>query len=130
MWKENQIGKMILKCALLFMSIIVSLSIDYETQSINLIIKLAATSCLLNMASCLILTKHYNLFSFWISAFTICVIVFYTKLTINEQNGIIQVLNILIFRGLKILVFSGNILNIIGIGYNKLQQLRDWFHRK
>ena len=116
MLKENLNIKAIIKYILVGLSIIVSLSMNYN-QSLKTLIALNIANIMLGCASIIILPKVSDVC-------TICMPLIFASLCL-ETPGTKWV-----FVVLKFFITCFSVFHIIGIGYDKLQQLRDWFHRK
>lgn len=123
MWKEKPVNKMILKYILVGLSIIVSLSMNYN-QSLKTLIALNIANIMLGCASIVILPKASDVYTIGRIVCIICMPLIFASLCL-ETPGTKWV-----FIVLKFFITCFSVFHIIGIGYDKLQQLRDWFHRK
>lgn len=96
---------------------------SYE-QSIETLIALSIISGFFGIASIIVLPKISDAYTIGRIALMIGVVVLFSGLCteIPLTKGV--------FIALKLLIDFFNVFHIIGIGYDKLQQLRDWFHRK
>lgn len=123
MLKENLNIKAITKYILVGLSMIASHFMSYN-QSLETLIALAIVSCSFGYASIIILPKESDTFTFWRIAVTVCVPLTFASLCLKIPG------TKWVFVILKFFIDCLSVFHIIGIGYDKLQQLRDWFHRK
>lgn len=123
MLKENLNIKAIIKYILVGLSIIVSLSMNYN-QSLKTLIALNIANIMLGCASIIILPKASDVYTIGRIVCTIYMPLIFASLCL-ETPGTKWV-----FVVLKFFITCFSVFHIIGIGYDKLQQLRDWFHRK
>lgn len=123
MLKENLNIKAIIKYILVGLSMIASHLMSYE-QSIETLIALSIISGFFGIASIIVLPKISDAYTIGRIALMIGVVVLFSGLCteIPLTKGV--------FIALKLLIDFFSVFHIIGIGYAKLQQLRDWFHRK
>lgn len=123
MWKEKPVIATITKYSLLGISMFTSHLMNYE-QSIETLIALSIISGFFGIASIIVLQKISDAYTIGRIALMICVVVLFSCLCteIPLTKGV--------FIALKLLIDFFSVFHIIGIGYDKLQQLRDWFHRK
>lgn len=123
MLKENLNIKAIIKYILVGLSMIASHLMSYE-QSIETLIALSIISGFFGIASIIVLPKISDAYTIGRIALMIGVVVLFSGLCteIPLTKGV--------FIALKLLIDFFSVFHIIGIGYDKLQQLRDWFHRK
>lgn len=93
-------------------------------QSLETLIALAVVNGVLGYASIVILPKASDIVIAGRIGLTFDVLVLFSSLCVNIPG------TKLVFIILKFLIDCLSVFHIIGIGYDKLQQLRDWFHRK
>lgn len=123
MLKENLNIKAITKYILVGLSMIASHFMSYN-QSLETLIALAIVSCSFGCASIIILPKASDVYTIGRIVCTICMPLIFASLCL-ETPGTKWV-----FIALKFFIDCFSVFHIIAIGYDKLQQLRDWFHRK
>ncbi len=123
MLKENLNIRAIIKYILVVSSMFVSHSMNYN-QSLETLIALNITNIILGCASIVILPKASDVYTIGRIVCTICMPLIFASLCL-ETPGTKWV-----FIALKFFIDCFSVFHIIAIGYDKLQQLRDWFHRK